>query len=75
MQHEAHLIGECRAATRAVGGKLAFVQIDSPRASMCRDRGSLRTTGRNSSMGIITVIGLDTAKSIFQVHGIDNAGK
>ena len=26
-------------------------------------------------MGIITVIGLDTAKSIFQVHGIDNAGK
>jgi hypothetical protein len=28
MQHETHLIGECRAATGAVGGKLTLVQLD-----------------------------------------------
>src|SRR5579872_7181764 len=28
MQHKAHLIGACRAATGAVGGELALVQLD-----------------------------------------------
>jgi hypothetical protein len=28
MQHEAHLIGECGAATGAIGSKLALVQLD-----------------------------------------------
>ena len=28
MQHETHLIGECRATTGPIGGKLALVQLD-----------------------------------------------
>ena len=28
VQHEAHLVGECRSTTGAVGGKLALVQLD-----------------------------------------------
>src|SRR3954471_5454231 len=45
-----------------------------PTASMCQSAGRLNQQREPSTMSI-TMIGLDTAKSIFQVHGVDAAGK
>ena len=45
-----------------------------PTASMCQSAGRLNQQ-REPSVMTISMIGLDTAKSVFQVHGVDAAGK
>src|SRR5258708_13896160 len=41
---------------------------------MCQDGGRQRSPAQEPSMGDITTIGLDLAKSVFQVHAIDEEG-
>jgi error-prone DNA polymerase len=46
-----------------------------PQASECQNPGRAKTNRQGPSAMAITMIGLDTAKSVFQVHGVDSAGK
>jgi hypothetical protein len=49
--------------------------VDGPRtASMCQV-GLSQLQQRGPSLTQITTIGLDLAKRVFQVHGVDEAGK
>src|SRR5260370_21823370 len=49
--------------------------VDGPRtASMCQTGDVDSTRRREPSMGEISMIGLDLAKNVFQVHGVDASG-
>src|SRR5438445_13845443 len=49
--------------------------VDGPRtASMCQTGDVSRTRQREPSMTKISTIGLDLAKNVFQVHGVDEFG-
>jgi hypothetical protein len=41
---------------------------------MLLQRGCLNTTAKEASVGEVSTIGLDLAKSVFQVHGADERG-
>src|SRR5271157_5607853 len=51
------------------------VGVDGPRRHRCAMMRVVRTGRKESSTMSITMIGLDTAKSVFQVHAIDETGK
>jgi hypothetical protein len=46
----------------------------APAASVCHD-GVAKPVKKEPSAVSITMIGLDTAKSVFQVHAVDEIGK
>src|SRR5215213_9739620 len=48
--------------------------MDAPWGSQCKKRESLTDTKGDKAMQV-TRIGLDIAKSVFQVHGVDAQGK
>src|SRR5438105_9544270 len=49
--------------------------VDGPlTASMCQSWVLDHANGREPSMKEVTTIGLDLAKNVFQVHGVDRAG-
>src|SRR5260370_32091375 len=49
--------------------------VDGPlTASLCQSWVAKNSNGREPSMGEVTTIGLDLAKNVFQVHGVDAAG-
>src|SRR5205823_13179449 len=49
--------------------------VDGPlTASMCQSWVVSNANGREPSMKEVTTIGLDLAKNVFQVHGVDRAG-
>src|SRR5258705_8499568 len=60
-------------------GLLRFARndgVDGPRtASMCQTGDVDSTRRREPSMGEISMIGLDLAKNVFQVHGVDASGE
>ena len=50
--------------------------VDGPlTASLCQSWPSQQANGREPSMTEVTTIGLDLAKNVFQVHGVDAAGR
>ena len=46
----------------------------APTASMCHDAGCLNRQKEPPAMSI-SMIGLDTAKTVFQIHGVDKTGR
>ena len=53
-----------------------FDGVDGPlTASMCQGLVVKDTNGREPSMREVSKIGLDLAKNVFQVHGVDAAGE
>ena len=53
-----------------------FDGVDGPlTASMCQSCVVKDTNGREPSMREVSTIGLDLAKNVFQVHGVDAAGE
>ena len=74
MQHETHLIGECRATTGPIGGKLALVLVWTAPDGI--DRARLRPlliSDKGTSVEQVIRIGMDTSKHIFQLHGVNAA--
>src|SRR4030081_3072136 len=51
----------------------AYVGVDGPRRHRCARMRSLGSQTREPSMGDIIRIGVDTSKSVFQLHGVDAA--
>src|SRR5258708_24828693 len=45
-----------------------------PTASKCQSGGVEHTTAKEASVGEVSTIGLDLAKTIFQAHGADASG-
>ena len=71
MQHEAHPIGECRATTGPIGGKLAFVLVWTAPGGI--DHARLRPlliSDKGTSVDHVIRIGMDRSKHIFQLHGV-----
>jgi transposase len=53
-----------------------FDGVDGPlTASMCQSWVVKNTNGREPSMREVSTIGLDLAKNVFQVHGVDAPAK
>jgi hypothetical protein len=48
--------------------------LTAPTASVCHD-GVVKPVKKEPSAVSITMIGLDTTKSVFQVHAVDETGK
>ena len=74
MQHVTHLIGECRATTGPIGGKLALVLVWTAPDGI--DRARLRPlliSDKGTSVDQVIRIGMDTSKHIFQLHGVNAA--
>src|SRR5262249_7307917 len=63
-----------RQAGRAAGAALGQVPAGPPAASTCQSGVSKNHQEWEPSMSEITTIGLDLAKHVFQVHGIDAEG-
>jgi hypothetical protein len=60
---------------RVVGRAVEPDGVDGPlTASMCQSWVVNNANGREPSMTEVTTIGLDLAKTIFQVHGVDASG-
>jgi hypothetical protein len=49
--------------------------VDGPAASVCQDAGCQNLHRKEPPTMSVSMIGLDTAKSVFQVHGVNEAGK
>src|SRR5580700_5095235 len=47
----------------------------APTASMCQNAGLSEPATREPPAMSISMIGLDTAKSVFQIHGVNETGK
>src|SRR6266481_8511774 len=69
------LRGACHWARIRATRWLAMMGWTAPRtASMCQTGDVDSTRRREPSMGEISMIGLDLAKNVFQVHGVDASG-
>jgi hypothetical protein len=69
VQHETHLIGECRTATGAVGGKLALVQMGLP-TILASEKDSGAVTPRSAG-----TVGAVTALDMVCLLGIRDAAR
>src|SRR5204863_1213417 len=61
----------CRTGTHVLVA--VYVGVDGPRRHRCARMRSVRPQTREPSMSEIIRIGIDTSKSVFQLHGVDAA--